>query len=118
VRPPPAEKTIGGEEQHGSNSAHARGNKVALRIVVYARRRTDYCSLLRDDPATAPCTTDQRLVSGMTGLHLGRLGVQLLIRGTCIGVCNGELRQRLLACVLVAPSKKDGGVRPVAPPPT
>ena len=63
-------------------------------------------------------------LSGTTGSHLvalwdkatpnGRLGFQLLIRDICNGVFDGELKQRLLACVLVPLAKKDNGVRPVA----
>jgi Reverse transcriptase (RNA-dependent DNA polymerase) len=63
-------------------------------------------------------------LSGTTGSHLlalwdgatpdGRLGFQLLIRDICNGVFDGELRERLLACVLVPLSKKDNGVRPIA----
>jgi hypothetical protein len=63
-------------------------------------------------------------VSGTTGSHLlalwenatpaGRIGFQLLIRDICNGVFDGELRERLLACVLVPLKKKDNGVRPVA----
>jgi len=63
-------------------------------------------------------------LSGMTGSHLvalwtkatpnGRLGFQLLIRDICNGVFDGDLKQRLLTCVLVALTKKNGGVRPVA----
>jgi len=50
-------------------------------------------------------------LSGTTGSHLlalwdkaspdGKLGFQLLIRDICNGVFDGELKQRLLACVLV-----------------
>jgi hypothetical protein len=62
--------------------------------------------------------------SGWTGSHLlelweraspeGRLGFQLLIRDLCNGVFAGELKQRLLSCVLVPLSKPGNGVRPVA----
>ena len=62
--------------------------------------------------------------SGWTGSHLmavwnhatkdGRLGLQLFIRDICNGVFAGELKQRLLSCVLVALAKKGGGVRPIA----
>ena len=63
-------------------------------------------------------------LSGWTGSHLlavwerataeGRLGFQLLIRDICNGVFDGEVKRRLLACVLVPLAKKDNGVRPVA----
>ncbi|MDR3446587.1 reverse transcriptase domain-containing protein [Dyella sp.] len=64
-------------------------------------------------------------VSGTTGSHLvamwnaaspdGRLGFQLLIRDICNGVFDGELKERLLAAVLVPLSKPNGsGVRPIA----
>ncbi|MDR3401982.1 MAG: reverse transcriptase domain-containing protein [Chthoniobacter sp.] len=63
-------------------------------------------------------------LSGTTGSHLvamwekaspdGRLGFQMLIRDICNGVFDGELKERLLACVLVPLAKKDNGVRPVA----
>jgi len=63
-------------------------------------------------------------LSGTTGSHLlalwdkaspnGKLGFQLLIRDICNGVFDGELKQRMLACVLVPLAKKDNGVRPVA----
>ncbi|MDR3572021.1 MAG: reverse transcriptase domain-containing protein, partial [Candidatus Pacebacteria bacterium] len=62
--------------------------------------------------------------SGMTGSHLvaawdaaspdGRLGFQLLIRDICNGVFVGEVKQRLLASVLIPLSKANGGVRPIA----
>jgi len=62
--------------------------------------------------------------SGWTGSHLlelwqrasseGKIGFQLLIRDICNGVFAGELKQRMLACVLVPLSKKNNGVRPVA----
>lgn len=44
----------------------------------------------------------------------GKLGFQLLIRDICNGVFDGELKQRMLACVLIPLAKKDNGVRPVA----
>jgi hypothetical protein len=63
-------------------------------------------------------------VSGMTGSHLvaiwdkatpdGRLGFQMLIRDICNGVFDGELKERLLAAVLVPLSKPNQGVRPIA----
>ena len=63
-------------------------------------------------------------VSGMTGSHLlalwdnatpeGRVGFQLIIRDICNGVFDGDVKDRLLACVLVPLMKKGGGVRPVA----
>jgi hypothetical protein len=64
-------------------------------------------------------------LSGTTGSHLlalwdkaspdGKPGFQLLIRDICNGVFDGELKQRLLACVLVPLAKKGNGVRrPVA----
>jgi hypothetical protein len=62
--------------------------------------------------------------SGWSGSHLmtlwsgksaeTRKGLELFIRDICNGNFNDAMRERLLACRLVALRKPDGGIRPIA----